>query len=993
MKVNNHISSDSDESEYENSEDNNNTTAESSIIINESINDSNISSNIDEISNKNASSEHVEISETDEDDESKIEVSQNSFIDQNAEAIKSESENDSDSENEDDDVPLKRKATTAVNRIVDSDSSDEEVIEKRKSIYALEPEGDLSIHIEDAAYSKSTRRSIHGFEIKQEKHSIKEEPFSENEESDDESDIIISSDDDDVEEGNESEDKENLDYSGMIEKKLSSTIRSPMKENFKSELIETETSFNQTSDHESSIKKVSRASYDRIVAEKYALANRISSMKKLLEMNAGLPDGGKKLQDAIVKLEHELIEKETAIKFLLIDENESIKNSIKRSFMSESEVSDTSYSVKESSANDDYIEVKDVQPKYTGKIGLKHFEQQKALTVEKLQDIYASLDERPGEDVVSTPPKYLKIDLMRHQLHAIAFMIWRETKQKPRGGILADDMGLGKTLTVISLIMKQLQVYEDREEDEEDTDTDDDEKVEENAWIARGHKNLRAGGTLVICPASLINQWEQEIKTKIKKGALDVNVFHGPKRETHARTLAKYDVVITTYQIVVSEHKNEGCLFGIKWDRIVLDEGHVIRNYRSKQSEAVCALLGKKRWVLTGTPIQNKEFDIYAAIKFLRCNPFDDLRYWRTWIETKGGSSPRLQALLKSILLRRTKQQLQESGEIQSLPQKHFEQIYVTLNREERAVYNRIMALSKQIFAQFLDQHHQKHNNYTYDNKNLGKLHQKFAKMHQVDREIQAHEILTLLLRLRQVCCHPGLVKSMIENSDIDKDLLDKDLSGSGNDSDLDILNKLQNLKIGDSNDIEELNIAKNSEVFNFDIPSSKIEKLMSIIREKLIETDDKAIIVSQWVTYLNIIKAMLEVEGIDYCELNGTIPVKNRNDIVVDFNDASSNKKVMLLSITAGGVGLNLVGANQLYVMDPHWNPQIEQQAQDRIYRFGQKKDVKIIKFICDDTIEENILKKQQEKLELALSTLTGAKRNATKLTIDDLKDIFGMK
>lgn len=124
-----------------------------------------------------------------------------------------------------------------------------------------------------------------------------------------------------------------------------------------------------------------------------------------------------------------------------------------------------------------------------------------------------------------------------------------------------------------------------------------------------------------------------------------------------------------------------------------------------------------------------------------------------------------------------------------------------------------------------------------------------------------------------------------------------------------------------------------------------------------------------------------------------GKVPIKFRNDIVVNFNKPDSNERVMLLSITAGGVGLNLVGANLLFILDPHWNPQIEQQAQDRIYRFGQNKNVKIFKFICEDTIEEKILKIQNEKMSVAESALTGAKRSASKLTIEDLKDLFGMK
>lgn len=302
----------------------------------------------------------------------------------------------------------------------------------------------------------------------------------------------------------------------------------------------------------------------------------------------------------------------------------------------------------------------------------------------------------------------------------------------------------------------------------------------------------------------------------------------------------------------------------------------------------------------------------------MRCSPFDDLRYWRTWIETKGGSSPRLQTLLKSILIRRTKQQLQDSGEIQSLPKKTNEIFSVTLNTEERNVYNRFLALSQAIFSQYLAQAQEKHNNYNYDSKQLQKLHQKFAKIMRVDRDIKSHEILTLLLRLRQICCHPGLVKEVIERSELNNDELDNGLNDDANDSDYDILKKLQSLKItvDDGAEVSEvLPISHDDDVFSMEIPSSKIEKMMEIIREKLIGTDDKAIIVSQWVSHLNIIKGMLEVEGIGYCELNGTVPVKFRNDIVVEFNKSTSRTKVMLLSITAGGVGLNLVGANLLLI------------------------------------------------------------------------------
>lgn len=425
-------------------------------------------------------------------------------------------------------------------------------------------------------------------------------------------------------------------------------------------------------------------------------------------------------------------------------------------------------------------------------------------------------------------------------------------------------------------------------------------------------------------------------------------MFHGNNREYKARYLAKYDVVLTTYQLVVVEEKNNGCLFQVKWKRIVLDEGHVIRNHKSKQSEAICKLSGKYRWVLTGTPIHNKEFDLYAAIKFLRCKPFDDVHYWKQWIEVKGrDSSPRVQALLKAIMLRRTKQALIETGEIQSLPEKVYKEFHVKLNTEERLVYNRFMAFSKQIFATFVQQQQDKNSNFVYDQNRLGRLYQKFSNRFNVNHSVKAHEILTLLLRLRQICCHPSLAKSNLETLDAATEMNESGHE-QHDESDGGLLKQLENLNLdGDDEDAREggRQVSIHDEVFNPDVPSSKIIHMMEVLREHVADSDDKAIIISQWTSYLGIIRGMLEAEGVTYCELNGTVPVKDRNDIVVSFNNSRSGIKVMLLSLTAGGVGLNLVGANYLFLMDLHWNPQLEQQAQDRIYRFGQKKQVNVFK------------------------------------------------
>lgn len=449
---------------------------------------------------------------------------------------------------------------------------------------------------------------------------------------------------------------------------------------------------------------------------------------------------------------------------------------------------------------------------------------------------------------------------------------------------------------------------------------------------------------LIICPASLVKQWEHEIKTKVKRGALDVYVFHGPNRAHRARDLVKYDVVLTSYQLAASEFKNQGVLYNVNWKRIVLDEGHVIRNHKSKQAEAMFELHGKYRWVLTGTPIQNKEFDLFATIKFLRVSAID-VTVWNRSIAPKDPEGKnRVMLLLSALMLRRTKEQLIKIGDIDSLPSKIVQQFEVDLNKEEKFIYMKVTMYSQAVFANYLSQQMERNNNYDYDRKKFGRVYKQMAQKFQITHDIKAHEILVLLMRLRQACCHPGLMKEMLAMGELNVD------GGEGeaehNESDVDLLKQIENLKIDD--DVEDeagQRWSIDNPVFQMDMPSTKMLKLMEVLREFIIPTNDKAIIVSQWTGYLNVIRGMLEVEGITYCELNGTVKVKDRNDIVQNFNNENSGVKVMLLSLTAGGVGLNLVGANYLILMDLHWNPQLEQQAQDRIYRFGQKKDVKIFK------------------------------------------------
>ncbi|XP_011191517.2 transcription termination factor 2 [Zeugodacus cucurbitae] len=760
------------------------------------------------------------------------------------------------------------------------------------------------------------------------------------------------------------------------------------------------------------IKLVSKEFFDKEVKKLNELKIELQSAEKLLEkISKNLPDGGRQLSIRIDRLRNDVYIKSQYISTLKVEDEYSTISPSERKVQNK---------VDPLSWDDLSAAVNKMHPTHTGKQGLATFNAQRELTVERLKDIHSSLKSCPTEDVLAEDPVGLRVTLMDHQKHALAWMNWREN-QKPRGGILADDMGLGKTLTMISLVLASKNRLE--EEGGNKSDDDESETEDENeGWMSKGRRDYYPGGTLVVCPASLVRQWEEEVDNKVKRHKLTVCVHHGNNRDTKPKHLRTYDIVVTTYNIVSREQKSQGALFGIKWQRIILDEAHVVRNHKAQMSISVCALRGKYKWALTGTPIQNKEADAYALIKFLRCTPFDELAHWKKWIDNKSaGGQQRLNALMKSLMLRRTKAMLQERGALQCLPEKRIELIEVCLDKEEMNVYQKIMVYSRTLFAQFLLQRAERNTDFMYKedgnkptfmqtkdpNGAYYKVHEKFTKLHRGQKDVKSHEILVLLLRLRQICCHPGLIDSMLDDADNAENM-----ESDSDDEKIDLLEQLNNLAINDSSENrsmegeeplkpEEEIIAKASAkvlqrsnpVFNIKRPSSKIKKVLNILKTRVLNGNDKAIVVSQWTSVLNILKTHLEAQGCVTLSLNGTIPVKNRQEIVTEFNNANNNKRILLLSLTAGGVGLNLVGANHLLMIDLHWNPQLEAQAQDRIYRVGQKKNVVIYKFMCKDTVEERIKALQDHKMSIADGVLTGARSSeGSKLTMEDLRGLFGM-
>lgn len=353
----------------------------------------------------------------------------------------------------------------------------------------------------------------------------------------------------------------------------------------------------------------------------------------------------------------------------------------------------------------------------------------------------------------------LKVKLLPHQVEGVEWMRGRELGpvkrgKVPKGGILADDMGLGKTLQTVSLMLTQQRPTK-----------------EDKAWKKQFEGVEKT--TLVVAPLALIRQWEAEIKEKVEKShGLKVLVHHGPQRTKKFKDLALYDVVITTYQILVSEHGacndsvKAGC-FGLHWWRVVLDEAHTIKNRNAKMTKACYALRSEYRWCLTGTPMQNNLDELQSLVRFLQIKPYDDIREWKDQIdrpfkEGKGHISiRRLHSLLRCFMKRRTKAILKEDGALNpggkpsakgegsttgfKVTERKVVTVAATLPPAERAFYNRLETRAN-------------------DNiKDIMAGNQKYT------------HAFTLLLRLRQACNHPKLVAGKL-----DKDAMSTGAAAAG---------------------------------------------------------------------------------------------------------------------------------------------------------------------------------------------------------------------
>ncbi|NXP49890.1 TTF2 factor, partial [Heliornis fulica] len=627
-------------------------------------------------------------------------------------------------------------------------------------------------------------------------------------------------------------------------------------------------------------------------------------------------------------------------------------------------------------------------------------------TSEAINHLYKSLESCPTEQTAAEDPSGLKVPLLLHQKQALAWLLWRES-QRPCGGILADDMGLGKTLTMIALILAQKQMKTEEK------------KKTLGIWLSKNDSTVvPSQSSLIICPASLIHQWKKEIERRVGYGKLRVYLYHGPNREKHAEALAGHDIVVTTYSLLSKEvptSKEEGevpaedhdlgsgsspgsPLLRVAWARIILDEAHNIKNPKVQTSIAVCKLRASARWAVTGTPIQNNLLDMYSLLRFLRCSPFDEYKVWKYQVDnnTRKGAE-RLSLLTKSLLLRRTKDQLDSTGKpLVALPQRSTQLHQLKLSAEEQSVYNVLFARSRSTLQSYLKRQEQRNGGSDVGDNPFEKVAQEFgvgqkeclAGSQSASKVSSAVSVLSMLLRLRQCCCHLSLLKVALDQANLNSEGLSLSIEEQ-----LSALT-LSELQTPDSKSTVYLNgTAFKTDTFESTKESTKIAHLLAELKAIQSQSEpQKSVVVSQWTSMLKVVAVHLQRLGMKYATVDGSVNPKQRMDAVEEFNNNPRGPQVMLVSLLAGGVGLNLTGGNHLFLLDMHWNPALEDQACDRIYRVGQHKDVVIHRFVCEGTVEEKIIQLQKRKKVLAQQVLSGRGETFTKLTLADLKILFGI-
>ncbi|OCL04222.1 hypothetical protein AOQ84DRAFT_346502 [Glonium stellatum] len=626
-----------------------------------------------------------------------------------------------------------------------------------------------------------------------------------------------------------------------------------------------------------------------------------------------------------------------------------------------------------------------------------------------ISDLYASLKRGTRLKRVEGDNR-LKTVLLPHQQEALDFMTQRETGPIPPefclwkpfesdgqqwyrhavtnaksriqhpetgGGILADEMGMGKSLSILSLVTKTLEDAHNWAANRSASSTDG----------INSEKRLSRATLVVVSSALLINGWLKEMELHLN-GTLKTVKYHGQKRETQIDVIEDSDIVITTYHTLAADvaAKNSP-LNEIAWFRVVLDEAHIIRRQATTLYRTVYELSAKSRWCLTGTPIQNRLEDIGALFAFIRARPFDSMSTFRRYIaipfdesdERRAIASRRLGSLIDSLCLRRTKDLLH-------LPERQERTRTLVFSKEERDQYEqtkRIMIRAirqragefdrKSMFGMFQAQlqlrilcnHGSFQHSFSWAKRSL--LNEREDMLCSVGRngEIncsscrQSMPILgsnNVYRTYAKDCAHILCSECLDENEKEDEEGRDEPLKCP---LCFPIAASLPETKVEYSN-----KEGRHDNYFRAEGHSTKMMALINDVKENLRES--KSIIFSCWTRTLDLIAMYLQRNYIPYERIDGECPLPRRQKILDDFAK-SLKTPVLIMTTGTGAFGLNLTSANRVFIVEPQWNPSVENQAIARALRLGQGKSVLVTRYVIERTVEQEMRSQQDRKLKIA--------------------------
>lgn len=441
------------------------------------------------------------------------------------------------------------------------------------------------------------------------------------------------------------------------------------------------------------------------------------------------------------------------------------------------------------------------------------------------------------------------------------------------GGILADDMGLGKTLQVISVLLQ-------------------------------AKEESKQGVSLIVTPASLIYNWQEEFKKFAPQMKIQVISGTQTERRNLISEYQAYDVLITSYDLLkrdIAEYEDKNFLYQ------VIDEAQYIKNHSTAAAKAVKCIQSRIKYALTGTPIENRLSELWSIFDYLMPGFLYGYETFRKEMETPivknkdEDSSLRLKRMVSPFVLRRLKQDV-----LKELPDKLEEIQYTMFGEKQQHLYDAQVTHMRAVLNE--------------------QNSEEFAQ-----NKIQ---ILSELTKLREICCDPNLLYE------------------------------------------------------NYDGESAKRSMCMDLIK-RAIEGEHRILIFSQFTSMLQLLEKDLCNEGIAFSKITGATKKEERIQLVKQFNEGTI--PVFLISLKAGGTGLNLIGADTVIHYDPWWNQAVQNQATDRAHRIGQKKVVTVYKLIAKGSIEEKILQMQDKKKNLADEILSGETRSLAQMSREELLELLG--